>query len=249
MNTDQRRTPRDPAKPIEYFQAFVAREQEGICDCIKYNNPAILFTAAPACVRIGLALYSAGAGVSECLRWFSEAAAYQHRFITEGRKFRFGGAGTIDSYLALYSAAFLAGHSDELIADLKQCTYTETPHPATTRLIAQFCDLLQGRPVETNAAEIAELNSLWKPWAFLPTFFSAVSTKDPAKAAPALDDYLTRIWGPPTEKWAKKALKSPTPEYFGKWALLAAAACRIPRAVPDLSAEAKTYLPVDLVNP
>lgn len=248
MNTDQSRTPRDPAKPTAYYHAFVAREQEEILAYTKYNNPAMFFSVAPKCVRIGLALYSAGAEVSECLRWFAEAAMYQHRFIAEGKKFQFAGPGTIDDYLPLYSAAFLAGRSDELITALKQCTYTETPHPATSRLIAQFCDLLQGRPVETNEAEIAELDSLWKPWACLPPLFSAVSTKDPAKAAPVLEDYLTKIWGPPTEKWAKKALKSPTPEYFGKWALLAAAACKILRTVPDLSTKAKTYVPVELVG-
>lgn len=248
MNTVESGTPRDPAKPTAYYHAFVAREQQEILAYTQYDNPVLFTSVAPKCVRIGLALYSAGAEVAESVRWFGDAATYQRRFLSEGKKFQFAGPGTIDDYLALYCAAFLAGKSDDLIAALKQCTYTETTHPAKIRLLAQFCDFLQARPVKSNASEVAELRSLWEPWAFLPVLFSAVSMKDTVKAAIALEDYLANIWGPPTEKWAKKVLKSPNPEYHGKWAILSAAACKILGTVPDLSTKAKLYIPVDLIG-
>src|SRR5437879_557247 len=174
MKGNQSREPRDPAKLASYYHAFVAREQEAMLAYTKFDNPGLYFSVAPICVRIGGALYSAGAEVSECLHWFGEAATYQRRFLVEGKKFKLGNIGTIDNYLEIYSAAFLAGKSDELIAALKQCTYTETPRPSDMRLLQQFCDFLLRRKVETNEKQVAELKALHERWALLPLLFSAV---------------------------------------------------------------------------
>jgi hypothetical protein len=241
-------TPRDPAKPAAYYHEFVAREQQAMRDYTQYSNPVLLASVAPKCVRIGVALYSAGAKTSECREWFGEAAAYQQRFLADGKQFKLAGPGTIDDYLELYSAAFLAGTSDSLIDTLQRCTYTETTHPAKTRLLMQFCDLLKRKPVDSNASEVAELRSIKKEWASLPVLFSAVSTKSISDAASALDDYLTNSWGPPIEKWAKKALKSGNPDYCGRWSVFSAAACSILGTVPDLGKKAAPYVPVDLVT-
>lgn len=239
------RTPRDASKSADYYQAFVSREQQGIGSYTRYNNPALFFSVAPKCVRIGVALYSAGMEIAECHRWFAEAATYQFRFLSEGKQFKLGGPGNIDDYLELYSAAFLAGQSDQLIEALKRCSYTEAAHPAKVRLLAQFCDFLQGRVVRTSRDEVAELRSIKEDWAYLPVLFSSVSSGDVKQATVALDDYLLNSWGPATEKWAKKAVKGP--DYIGKWTLLSTAACQIMSAVPELSAKAKTYLPIELV--
>lgn len=248
MNGSHENTPRDLNRPAPYYRDFVLREQEAMNAYIQYNNPASFFAVAPKCVRIGVALYSAGNEVSECHYWFGKAADYQRRFLAEGKQFTLGGRGNIEDYLELYSSAFLAGQSHELIATLRRCKYTETTHPAKLRLLVQFCDLLEGNLVETKAADVAELKVIKPEWAYLPVLFSAVSKKDLAKTATALDDYLVNSWGPSAEKWAKKALHSPTPDYCGKWSVFSAAACKILGTVPDLGTKAKRYVPVDLMH-
>lgn len=247
MSASEATAPRDGARPTEHYHAFVAREQEAMSAYTSYDNPALFGSVAPKCVRIGLGLYSAGSPVSECVEWFGRAATYQHRFMAEGAKFSPRSA-IIDEYLEIYSAAFLAGKSGELVEALKKSTYGVGADPAMVRLLDQFCDLLQDRPVETSAAQAEELASLHKPWAYLPPLFSAASTGDAGAAASALDDYLLRYWGPQMEREAKRALKSPQPEYWGRWSLFSAACCRMLGHVPEVSKKAGTYIPVELVN-
>jgi hypothetical protein len=248
MTNDENRTPRDPARPTDYYHAFVAREHEAMLAYTNYDNPALFASVAPKCMRIGVALYSAGEDLSESLGWFEKAADYQTRFLVEGVKFNLAGLGIIDTYFELYSAAFLAGKSDELIGALKKCTYKEDQHPMKVRLLDQFCDLLQGRPVETDEAEVAEIGALKKEWAHLPPLFSAAAAQDGDRMPAALEAYLLKYWGPPMEREAKRELRSPNPEYSGKWSLLSAAACRIAGGVPDISKKAMSYVPTDFVT-
>ena len=214
----------------------------------KFDNPALYFSVAPICVRIGGALYSAGAEVSECLRWFEKAADYQHRFLVDEKKFKLANIGTIDNYLEIYSAAFLAGKSGELIAALEQCSYSETPPPLEMKLLTQFCDFLRGGKIDTDEKQLAELKALHERWGVLPLVLSTVSKKDAPGARAALDDYLANHWGPPIEKTAKKALKSPSAEFWGRWSFFSAAACKILEVVPDLGSRAKSYVPTELAG-
>ena len=246
MSTSETKTVRDQTKPADYYRAFIARELEAMQAYTSYNNPALFRSVAPKCVRIGLALYSAGADVSECFEWFGKAADYQTRFIAEGTKFSPEGRGSIDDYLEIYSAAFLAGRSKELLAALQRCTYTEPGHPVIVRLLDQFITLLRGGRVEASTAEAADAAAAKKEWGSLPALFDAASDHDIEAAGPALDAYLVKSWSPMIEREAKRALKSPTPDYWGKWSLLSAAVCRIVGGVANVSKKASSYIPSEL---
>jgi hypothetical protein len=240
---------RDPVRPADCFHAFVARQQEALDIYTKAANPAVFGFAARICVRVGKALYSAAVKPAECREWFAKAADFQRRFIIDGRKFAFAGAGNIDDYLELYSAAFLAGESAALIEALLKCTYTEKTHLVTARLISQMCALLSGQTVEVGAQEAAEAAALKKEWEPLPELFAAVSTQDASRGMSALEAFLAQYWSAGVEKWAKTALKSPQPDYEGKWSLMSAAACRILGRIPPINEKFKVYLPVELITP
>ena len=248
MNTTDTQTPRDPAKPADYYEAVVAQAREAIGDYTSYNNPALFFAVVPHFLRIASARYSAGEEVEHCREALRDAAQHQLRFIVEGKQYKFGGKGGIDNYLELYGAAYLVGLSGELIEALKKCTYTEKTEPWLTRLIDQLCDVLTGQCVETDEAQMAELKNVDADIALLPGLFSAVSHNNKSMAGAALEEYLAKHWGPALEKNAKKELKSPRPTYCGKWCYFAAAMCKQLGAVPELSAKARTYLPIELVD-
>jgi hypothetical protein len=238
--------PRDPTRPAEYYEAGLLQLQEAAKAYTQYNNPILFASVAPKYVRMGVTLYSAGAPAADCLRFFDDAAEFQVRFLAEGKQYQLGGKGGIDNYLELYSAAHLAQRSDDLITVLKKCSYAEPDDAVVSRLIDQFCDVLQGRPVQIDDAQIAKLKTLDARVALLPRLFAGISKKD-AAGVMALEEYLVKHWGPALEKVAKKELKSAKPEYAGKWCLLAAAMCKRLGKVPQLSIKALSYLPVELV--
>lgn len=242
-------TPRDPARPTTYYASVVGLSTEAIRAYTSHGNPALFMSVVPHFLRIASARYSAGAPVADCLSALGDAAQHQLRFIVEGRQYRFAGRGGIDNYLELYSAAHLAGCSATLIAALRQCVYAE-PERQTwlPRLIEQFCDVLLGLPVETDADQLSVLARVDPRVAVLPRLFVAVSHRDVPAASAALDDYLAQHWGPPVEKQAKRDLKSAQPVYCGKWCFLSAAMCRVLGVVPDLSPLARRYAPLDLLT-
>jgi hypothetical protein len=243
--------PRDAIRSAECYQAGIAQLHAGIVAYTDYNNPVLFASVAPKCVRMGLILYSTGAEILQARAWFEKAADYQLRFICEGKQYQFGGKGSIDNYLELYSAAHLVDKSAELIAALKKCTYTDKDDAGgyrwVSRLIDQFCDVLLGQQVETDDTQIAQLQRMDARVAALPILFSEVSKRSDA-AGPALEKYLATHWGPALEKIGKKELKAPKPEYAGKWCLLAAAMCKQLGRTPTLSDKAMRYLPADLLG-
>ena len=239
--------PRDAIRSAEYYQAGMSQLQAAIAAYTDYDNPVLLASVAPKCVRMGLILYSAGAEASQSYACFEKAASYQLRFISEGKQYQLGGKGGIDNYLELYSAAHLVDQSAELIAALKKCTYTDKDDPVVARLIDQFCDVLLDRLVETDDSQITQLKAIDARLAVLPILFSEVSRRSDT-ATLALEEYLAKHWGPALEKLAKKELKSPKADYAGKWCLLAVAMCKQLGTVPALSVKAKSYLPVELLR-
>ena len=249
MSTVPCSAPRDSAKPSEYYQAFILKEQEGIAAYTGHNNAVLFGSVAPKCIRIVRAAYSCGAEPGYCREWLQQAATYHHRFMVEGKKFAFGGPGNIDDYLELYSGALLVDQGGALAQARRQCTYTETPHPVVTRLISQFLDLLEGQKVHVGDGESAESAAVKKEWGALPALFKAVSDKDVPAASSALERYLADAWAPPMEKWAKTALKAAQPEYTGKWSFFSAAVCRLLGTMPELGPKGKLYVPVDLIEP
>jgi hypothetical protein len=239
---------RDPAKPRDYYAQLVKDAEAEIGQYTKFNNPALLGFACPACIRIGKTLYSQGDSVSACLHWCEQAVSYHMRFVVEGRKYQFNGYGVIDQDLELYSAGYLVGRAPEMLECFQRTTFKEPIQPVQKALLDQLFSTLTSRPLSELPLELKTMTGPNEEWATLPPLFKAIADKNEPAFALALQDYLMASWSPAVEKWAKRALKSARPEYFGKWNLFAAAVCKIMGSVPQLPKKLKQYLPVDLTD-
>src|SRR5262249_20767567 len=140
--------------------------------------PVLFAKVSDYCFRIGMASYSAGSPVSECLRWFNEAVSYKQRFVREAYACKFIGYGAIELYFELYSAALLVGRAAEQVSLFRKCTFEQPEPEPIISLLNQFCAVLVGEPISQKPGETEELKKINKDHAFLPPLFKAVADRD-----------------------------------------------------------------------
>jgi hypothetical protein len=245
MMTEQR----DTAQSVERYEGFIEAEMHAMNAYLKYQNPRVYNFVARSCVKLGKAHYARGSGLDVVMNWLRQAGEYHRSFIADGRKYELADAGTIDDYLELLAAAFLAGNAERLIEALQRCVYTSKPlHPPAQRLFDEYCAMLLGQEAPIPASDAEELGALYKDWGALPPVVQAAARLRTDALGPALDAYLSAVWGKSMDKWARTALKSPRPDYYGRFCFFAAACCRVAGIIPPLGKKAASYLPVELVS-
>lgn len=111
----------------------------------------------------------------------------------------------------------------------------------------QLCALMQGSALPPSPAKLAGVKGLSGGWATLPPLLTAATGRS-SEFGPLLEAFLTELWGPMMEKWARGALKAEEPKYCGKWSFLAGALCDRAGGIPELAPALRLYVPVDLVG-
>jgi len=238
--------PRDPARSTDNYLAYVARMEKHVDLLMQSGNPAVSVVAGDYCVRMGRAVYSAGAPASECRRYLKRSADHQLRYFAEGAGPRLSDLRQCDDYLEEFCAAYLAGSANEVLSAFE---HVKPAHmqPWERVLLGALQCVLQGRAVIMNEQDVA-ITEKTKEFAPLPGLFDAIGQRDQAAFAAALETYALKIWGPPAESVARKALGEAGANYTGKWSFFCAAMCAVMGGVPRLSKKALQYVPVDLLT-
>ncbi len=244
----QRGTPtlRDPAKPIEHYQACIALLQLRIQNALKTGAPVMFKSIADYYVRISRAAYSAGYDVTECMTYLGEAAKFKIRFFTEAIKPKLLGLDQIEEYLESFSGAYFVGQAVPVI-DAFERVKPDNLTLWEKGIMDQLCSVLTGKAIVQRKEE-TDLIKKMKEYGTLPALFKSIGDHDPVSFAQALDAFLTTSWGPSADRVARHDLKSEHPIYTGKWSIFSAAMCRIMDSAPDLSKKALQYVPIDLVK-
>jgi hypothetical protein len=239
-------TLRDPAKPIEHYQASIALLELRIQSALKSGAPVMFRSIADYYLRICRAAYSAGYDVTESMTYLAEAAKFQIRFFTEAIKPKLLGLDQIEEYLEGFSGAYLVGQAVPVI-DAFERVKPDNLTLWEKGIMDQFCSVLTGKAIVQRKEE-NDLIKKMKEYANLPALFKSISDRDSVTFAQALDGFLMTSWGPSADRAAKHDLKSEHPIYTGKWSIFSAAMCRIIACVPDLSKKAAQYVPIELVK-
>jgi Domain of unknown function (DUF1911) len=238
-------TPRDPAKPVEYYEALVALEERSIDYSLNKKAPVLFRSIADKSLRIARALYSAGEPVVKCRHWLENAGNYEARFLREGVNFKLIGLGDLGGYLERFSSASLAGRAGDVVDAFRQCT-VEGIGLWEKGIMDHFCAVLTSETYVPTKDETEALQKRLASYQCLPAIFHAVEKRDQNSFARALEDYLVKLWGPSADRAARRELKSADPIYTGTWSFFSVALCDLIGFMPDLSKKAKKHVPVDL---
>jgi hypothetical protein len=245
--------PRDPAKPVEYYEQFVAAKRSDMEFLREASDQAtdprrkagLIATFPQKANDIAIALYSEGAIVSECKRWLGTAVDARKQ-IAELRSFRFEEYGLANEDLRTFSGACLVDRQAEMVEMQRNSTFETNPVPGLIDLIEQYCGVLAGEHVLRKVDE-RSLKKVAPQWLTLPPLFQSVAERDHRLFAERLETYLSTTW----ERYAKvvkRAINDPAPIYFGTWNLVSAALCKIMNSVPELSSKTRGYVPVELLG-
>jgi hypothetical protein len=244
--TSARVQARDPAKPPEYYLAYISRMEKTLDLALQSGNPAMFTVAADYCLRMARAAYSAGSPLSECMTYLMRGTEFQFRYFDEGVGSNLSNLRQIDEYLEAFSAAYLVGAAERVIAAF------ERVKPTSLRiweraLMGALEAVLLGRAIPADEEGFAAAAKM-KEFSTLPALFNAVERRDKTAFAESLEAFATKTWGPPADRVAKNSLKQTYPDYSGKWSFFCAAMCRVMGGVPAVSKKALQYIPVELVN-
>ncbi len=239
--------PRDPARPAEYYERFAAAEEKTIARYRDGGRPRLFTHLPPLYVRLAAALYSAGASPPDVRQALAGAAEYEERYIREGREYHDDAYREMEEYLEICGAALLSGQGPALAQAFLATTFEEPPLPGHELIMRQLCALMQGTAMPPSPARLAGVKGLSGGWATLPPLLTSTAGRS-SEFGPSLEAFLSELWGPMMEKWARGALKAEEPKYCGKWSFLAGALCDRVGVIPELTPAARWYVPADLVG-
>lgn len=245
--------PRDQAKPVTYFEQFVAAKRADVEmlrgaaeQAADPGRKAGLVGMLPQRANdIAIALYSGGAPPSECKRWLGEAVDARKQ-IAALNDFRFDEYGLANEDLRTFSGACLIDRQMEIVQAQRKSTFDTNPVPGLLDLIELYCEVLAGEPAVHEVNE-RSLKRVAPDWLTLPPLFQSVAARDKRLFAERLETYLSTTW----ERYAKvvrRAIKNPAPVYFGTWNLVSAALCKVMGHVPELSKKVRGYVPDELIG-
>lgn len=235
---------RDPAKPREYYVAYMALLQQYL-DSHSTDKPSLYWLVSDYSLRFSRAAYSAGEPTETCRHHLRQTAEYWLRFLTEGTGGKLNGLADIEEYLERLAAAELAGMASDVVAAFRSLQIEGTQDWQKS-LVLQACAAMVGEPPAQRKPDLERIGQI-KQYADLPALFRALGNHDVEGSAAALDSFLSKSWGPAADRAGRGDLKLPYPAYAGKWSMLSAAVCRRIGTIPSLSKKAMQYVPVDLV--
>jgi hypothetical protein len=247
------RKERDPAKTVEDYQQFIKSKQSEMEFLRKHFDQAtdpkrkagLIATFPQIANNIALALYSSGAEIAECKRWFGVAVDTRREW-AELMGFEFEDYGLAFEDMETFSGALLIGRQAEVVELHRKARYQSNRTPSLINLIDQYCDVLMGTPISHTVDE-RSLKKVAPDWLTLPPLFQAVADRDQKLFAEGLEAYLVKSWERHAKE-IKRAAKDQEPTYVGAWNLLSAALRQIMGNVPELSKKTRGYVPAELIE-
>ena len=244
---------RDPAKSIEHYRKLAESKQseiEFLLDAADRATDAkrkagLAATLPRLSNTAALALYSAGAPISECRQWLGKAVDARRKY-AELNEFRLEEYGLANEDLTTFSGACLIDRHAEMVKMHRRTKVDTNPVPGLPDLIEQYCQVLMAEPLSRKVDE-GSLKKVAPDWLTLPPLFQAAADRDTRRFAQTLDSYLSTSWEP-YAKGIRRSVKNPALIYAGTWNLFSAALCKIMGGVPDLSKKNLSYVPVDLIG-
>ena len=229
---------RDPLKSREHYLKTTREDEAEVEQHEKLHLPPL--NAPLSLLRVARARYSAGESVAECRNAINAAANWRMEFFRRN-EYHLLGYGTIAMDLEVFGGAALVDRAAELAGALRRCTIKAPPPPPLAALMKQHIALWLGEKPALTQQEAAALCKVARPWAALPKVFEAVMVHDLEGLVAGLEIYLTHTWARDVKAAAREV------GYAGRWCFLAAGLCQHVQVVPNLTAQAADYVPVELL--